>query len=198
MQGQTSNPSSFARTRSVRRRLALSATALAAGALLAACGGGGGSSGSAASDQTDATSSKATLDTTRVAGIGTVLTDSAGNTLYTADQESRGTIRCTADCLNVWLPVTAPGDVHAPAGLMQKVATVARPDNGERQVTFRGAPLYTFALGDSPGSATGDGVQDSFGGTSFTWHAARVSGSAPASSPASPTGDGSTNNGYGY
>jgi len=197
MQGQSRIRGTAPLTRSGRRRLALSATAIAAGALLAACAGGG-SYGSGASDQPRTTSSNAALDTTRIAGIGAVLTDSTGNTLYTADQESRGTIRCTADCLTVWLPVTAAGDVHAPAPLMQQVATVARPDNGERQVTFDGAPLYTFALGDSPGSASGDGVQDSFGGTTFTWHAARVSGSSGASSPASPPGGGYSSNGYGY
>ena len=39
---------------------------------------------------------------------------------------------------------------------------------GGSQVTFGGKPLYTFVQ-DSPGQVTGNGVTDSFGGTSFTW-----------------------------
>jgi hypothetical protein len=57
-------------------------------------------------------------------------------------------------------------------------------------VTFDGKPLYTFVQ-DSPGQATGNGVMDSFGGTSFTWSAA-MTGGAPASSGSSSSGSASS------
>ena len=74
------------------------------------------------------------------------------------------------------------------------------------QLTFNGKPLYTFVQ-DSPGQATGNGVTDSFGGTSFTWTAASTGGSAASSgssamptttSSSSSSSGGSSGGGYGY
>jgi len=54
-----------------------------------------------------------------------------------------------------------------------------RPD-GTVQVTYEGKPLYTFTDDSGPGHADGNGFTDTFDGTDFQWHAAAVSGSAPA------------------
>jgi hypothetical protein len=48
------------------------------------------------------------------------------------------------------------------------------------QVTYNGMPVYTFTQ-DTPGQATGNGVMDSFDGTSFTWTAVMTGGSAASS-----------------
>jgi predicted lipoprotein with Yx(FWY)xxD motif len=76
------------------------------------------------------------------------------------------------------------------SSLTGDLAVMERPD-GSSQVTYDGAPLYTFTK-DGVGELMGDGFTDSFQGTRFVWSAARVDGSeAPASTPADPGG-------YGY
>ena len=69
------------------------------------------------------------------------------------------------------------------------LAVVNRPD-GTSQVTYKGAPLYTFAEDTSPGEVNGNGVSDSFNGTDFTWHVAGDAGTA--------TTTGSGTGSYGY
>ena len=68
-----------------------------------------------------------------------------------------------------------------------------RPD-GTSQVTFGGKALYSFVQ-DSPGKVTGNGVSDSFGGTSFTWTAA-TTGATSADSSSTSTGSSSGGGGY--
>jgi predicted lipoprotein with Yx(FWY)xxD motif len=154
--------------------------AAAALAVVAACGGGTGGSGT-------------TVSARDVAGVGTALVDAGGRTLYFADQESDGTIRCVGDCLSSWVPLTvSTGTIpSAGAGVTGVLATVTRPDGGN-QVTYDGRPLYTFTPDGGAGQSRGNGVRDRFGGTDFVWHAAAASGSGSA--PADTGGD----NGFGY
>jgi predicted lipoprotein with Yx(FWY)xxD motif len=163
-----------------RRRVLGLGTAAAALALVAACGGGTGGSG-------------ATVSARDLPGVGTVLVDSAGRTLYVSDQETAGTIRCVGDCVSLWVPLTvSTGTIpSAGGGVGGVLATLTRPDGGN-QVTYGGRPLYTFAPDGGPGKSGGNGVRDSFAGTDFVWHAAAVSGSD--SPPADTGGD----NGGGY
>ena len=128
-------------------------------------------------------------------GAGQVLTNSAGHTLYVADQERSGKPVCTnSDCTTFWTPLTlASGQQPSgPSGVMSNLGTVTRPD-GSTQVTLNGAPLYTFSFDHAAGEVKGNGVKDSFQGVNFTWHAATVTGAAPAGS-ASSRGNG----GYHY
>jgi hypothetical protein len=85
---------------------------------------------------------------------------------------------------------TAP---HAGGSVTGKLGSIQRPDNGESQLTYNGKPLYTFRLDSGPGQAHGNNFVDSFGGQTFTWHAATAGGTAPA--PA--TGQPSSAPGYG-
>jgi predicted lipoprotein with Yx(FWY)xxD motif len=111
---------------------------------------------------------------------GDVLVDAEGAALYTSDQEADGKVRCTASCAKTWLPLTVSGDAElADADVPGTLATVKRPD-GADQVTFDGAPLYTFADDGGPGRVTGDGLSDSFGGETFSWNVASVSDGAGA------------------
>jgi predicted lipoprotein with Yx(FWY)xxD motif len=160
--------------------IAISAVAAAAAALaLAACGSGG-------SGSSPAGGSAATVTAHSVSGIGTVLADSTGRTLYFADQESGSTIQCTGECARVWIPlaVSAGTTPTAGTGVDGTLATLTRPD-GLVQVTYNGKPLYTFSFDSSAGDTSGNGVSDAFGGMSFVWHAATASGAA--SSPSAPS-----------
>lgn len=166
------------------RRLIITATAtLAMVWPLAGCGGDD-------SDGTGGGGGTATVSVRDDPAFGEILVDSAGNTLYSAEQEANGTIVCVADCAGIWPPLTLP-DGETPTagdGVTGSVGTVTR-DDGAVQVTYNGAPLYTFSLDTAPGSVSGEGVADAFGGTDFVWHVATVSGeipTAPATSEDDP------------
>jgi predicted lipoprotein with Yx(FWY)xxD motif len=164
-----------------RLAVAFAATAM----LLAGCAGGDDD----ASTETGG-GGNATVSVTEDATLGSILVDSSGQALYTAEQEEDGTIVCEASCLDLWLPLTV-NDGETPtaaAGVDGSLATVAR-DDGTAQVTLEGVPLYTFSMDRSPGDVTGNDVTDDFDGVTFTWHVA-----TPSGEPAESNGTG----GYGY
>jgi len=143
---------------------------------LAACSSGGSGS---SPDATAAGSS--TVSTMRVDGLGTVLTDPTGKTLYTPDQEADGQLLCTGACTMFWVPVApGAGSPTAPPGVAD-LGVINRPD-GTTQVTESGKPLYTFSQ-DSPGDIKGNAFADDFGSQHFTWHAVLADGTT-----ASPSG----------
>ena len=47
-------------------------------------------------------------------------------------------------------------------------------------MTLAGRPLYTFSFDHAAGQVNGDGQQDSFDGTDFTWHLATPAGETAA------------------
>ena len=157
--------------------LAIGAVAL----VLAGCGGGDSDEGAGAG--AGAVVSVATVDGTDV------LTDSSGRTLYTTTAEEGGMILCVDACTSFWEPVVGSADDADAAGaeLGADVGVVDRP-GGEKQLTFNGLPLYTFAEEDA-GRLQGDGFVDDFQGTHFEWEAARTDGSQSTA----PSGGG-----YGY
>jgi predicted lipoprotein with Yx(FWY)xxD motif len=164
-------------------------------ALVAACGGNG--SGSTGSGSAGSGSSSAALKTSTSAGLGPVLVDSEGKTLYFTDEESANSIACTGECVGFWRPLTASGNDAQPASgdFTAQFSTVQRPD-GKMQVAYNGHPLYTFKLDKSAEQAMGNDFKDDFGGKSFTWHAITPAGVAASqagdqpSSPAYPDSDG--------
>jgi predicted lipoprotein with Yx(FWY)xxD motif len=138
--------------------------------------------GCGSSGQTPAAAPAPTVSAKQLAGLGTVLVDDHGHALYAAEQEKSGRIRCTGACLTFWQPLTSTAPTGS-SGLSGKLATIRRGD-GTRQVTYQGMPLYRFTQDPGPGQVTGNDFMDSFGGTSFTWHAVTTSGLAGSSAAA--------------
>ncbi|MFL5900762.1 MAG: hypothetical protein ACJ75S_06135 [Solirubrobacterales bacterium] len=114
----------------------------------------------------NAQASKRVVKETHNAKLGkTVLTNLRGLTLYTLSAETHGKFICKGSCLLDWHPlVVAVGT--KPTGPV-RLGTIKRPDNGRRQVTFNGRPLYTFDEDTKAGDAKGQGIKDV-----GTWHAA--------------------------
>jgi len=114
-----------------------------------------------------------TIGTRSVPGVGTVLVDAKGFTLYDLASEAGGTITCTGSCATNWPPVLLPAGVMAatPASGVSasKLGTITRPDGG-MQVTYGGLPLYLFVGDQSAGQANGQGVAG--------FHAVTTSGSS--------------------
>src|SRR5262245_30849155 len=159
-------------------------------ATLVACGSNDNSDSSGASS---AGSGPGLVSVSDVSGVGNALVDSSGMTLYFADQESNGTIKCMDACLGIWTPAQASGKLPND---IKGLDVITRDDNGEKQLTFDGAPLYTFTLDRGPGQANGNDFTDSFEGASFTWHAAATDQSA-TSDTSGNSGGNTGNNGNG-
>jgi len=163
--------STFARLRAHGHhpRLLLAALAAASATVVAACGTSGGPSagpyGQAPSSAPRAhamTAGGPTL-TARQTALGTILTTGRGFTVYAfgADRSTRSA--CFGSCAAAWPPVTATStDITVAGGAARLlVGQITRP-GGQRQLTYAGHPLYTFAGDTSPGATNGQG-SDAFG-----------------------------------
>jgi predicted lipoprotein with Yx(FWY)xxD motif len=93
----------------------------------------------------------------------TILVTRSGRTLYSLSVERHGKFICTKGCLSFWTPLTIKKGAK-PAGV-PGLGTIKRPDH-RIQVTYRGAPLYTFYLDRKRGDIMGNGFRDV-----GTWHA---------------------------
>jgi predicted lipoprotein with Yx(FWY)xxD motif len=110
-----------------------------------------------------------------VPGLGRVLVDGSGKTLYLYVPDHRGASRCTGFCEVQWPPLFAlDGKQSAPLGPGIDAALVGsvRRAGGELQVTYNGWPLYRWRLDRVPGEALGEG--DDMG----LWYAVSPSGQA--------------------
>ena len=209
------NPDAIAAEISVRRAFSAAATkprvrpavsglaAIAVAGLIAACGSGGGGAGYAGTGsgqptgagQQPAASHGPAVGARKLAGVGTVLVNRSGKTIYSPQQEAHGKILCTGSCLDFWFPVSvSPGmPLHAPEGVSGVLGTVHRADDGVTQLTLNGRPLYTFRLDRAPGEVHGNNFSDSFAGRSFSWQVVAASGvTSSATHSAKPSG------GYSY
>ncbi len=86
------------------------------------------------------------------------LTDSQGLSLYISLNDKPGKSNCTADCLTAWKPVLVNGRVIPGNGVVQANLGVILLPNGSRQVTYLGAPLYTYYKDINPGDTNGQGI----------------------------------------
>lgn len=145
----------------------------------AAAGSGGGTSSGG-------------LHTTSVAGVGTVLVDGSGRTVYLFEPDGRSKPTCTGACAAAWPPVAGPAT--AGAGARSSLLSAVSGPNG-RQATYGGWPLYTFRGDTAAGQAHGQGKM-AFGGY---WYAVTANGTAAGAGPAaaSPTTSASSGGGYG-
>lgn len=170
-------------------------------ATLAACsssspGGGSSSPAAAGSAGSGATS---VIKTTSNAKLGTILVNSAGDTVYRFDADSANppTSNCEGSCAALWPPVLAnSGTVTAQGFPQSDLGTITRPD-GTKQVTMDGWPLYTYAGDTAAGQTNGQGINGSGGlWWAVTGSGARASSGGAGSSTSSGTSNGSGGGGY--
>lgn len=84
------------------------------------------------------------------AGSGKYLTDSRGMTLYWHVKDAAGKSMCSDACLERW-PIFYRETVVAPNGLTAKDFVEIKREDGIKQTTFRGYPLYYNANDVEPG-----------------------------------------------
>jgi predicted lipoprotein with Yx(FWY)xxD motif len=103
---------------------------------------------------------RATVVAKPVGGIGTVLVaGSNGRTIYVFAQDVKGSGKsnCTGGCLATWpaLTVASGATLTRGPGVMGALGVITRSDNGTRQVTYNGLPLYFFSGDSAAGDANG-------------------------------------------
>ena len=187
-----------------RMRTILTIAALALG--LAACannssssaGAGGVYGGGGATSAPAAATGAAAIQAAKVPGVGTVLTNSDGMTLYLFEADKGTTSTCSGDCATNWPPVTTSGNATATMGATSSMLGTTTRDDGSTQVTYNGHPLYTFVGDTSSGQATGQGI-NAFGGL---WYAVTTAGTAATGGSSGGSNGGSNggsggNSGYG-
>src|SRR5262249_43098469 len=105
-------------------------------------------------------------------GLGRVLVDSKGHTLYLFGRDRNSKSSCSANCAKLWPPLIASRRPRASAGVKaSKLGTTRRAD-GRLQVTYNRHPLYTFVKDTKKGQTNGEGIK-AFGGT---WDAVSPAG----------------------
>jgi len=123
---------------------------------------GGATTGGATGSTTGGGSGAgATVSAKQVGGLGVVLVDSRGYTLYHLTGETGSSFTCEGGCLDAWPPLLTKGTVKNGEGANGELGIVNRPGVGT-QVTYDGLPLYTFAGDSKPGEANGQGVQNAW------------------------------------
>jgi predicted lipoprotein with Yx(FWY)xxD motif len=105
------------------------------------------------------TSRAATVATART-GLGRIVVDGGGRTLYLFEKDRRGRSACAGACATYWPPLLTHGKPIATGGARQSLLGAIRRADGTRQVTYAGHPLYRFALDTRRGQTKGEGLND--------------------------------------
>lgn len=108
--------------------------------------------------------------------LGVMLAAANGHTLYISSTDKRNVTNCNGSCANVWMPLTATGQVAAAkgSGVKQQLLGTIRRSDARHQVTYNGHPLYLFRSDKKAGQMNGEGAK----GFSATWDAVTTSGNA--------------------
>ena len=97
------------------------------------------------------------VNVAQVAGAAT-LVEGKGLTLYTFKNDTTaGKSACNGACATNWPPLVVGGTPTKGTGVTGELGTITR-DDGSKQVTYKGAPLYRFASDAAAGDAKGAAI----------------------------------------
>jgi predicted lipoprotein with Yx(FWY)xxD motif len=158
------------RNRSITFLASLAALPLAAVAL-AGCGSSGGNAG-ASPNPPKTTSGPAATVAAANTGLGTVLVNSQGRTLYLFKKDVGTKSSCYGACAQNWPPLHSTGKPTAGSGADASLLGTSMRSDGKPQVTYNGHPLYLFSGDSNSGDTNGEGIS-AFGGI---WYALSATG----------------------
>ncbi|MFI7123147.1 hypothetical protein [Amycolatopsis sp. NPDC049868] len=121
--------------------------------------------------------------------LGPVVVNGAGLTLYRFDKDAAEPSKstCNGECAKTWPPVlVTSGSKIFVAGVKKSVVGTVQRDDGTRQVTIGGWPVYRFAKDTKPGETKGQGVGGIWFGVAPSGQKAAARG-ASAGEPAPQT-----------
>jgi predicted lipoprotein with Yx(FWY)xxD motif len=165
---------------------AAAAVALAA-LTLAACGSSGTAGTASTGPPRTADGTPATIGVANNGGLGRILVDSHGETLYLFQKDAGTRSACSGACAAAWPPLRASHKPVLSSGTSPSMVTTAPRSDGARQVVYHGHPLYRFSGDKNPGDTNGQGVT-AFGGA---WYAV-----SPAGNMVTGAGSGSSGSAY--
>lgn len=135
--------------------------------ITAACGSSSSSSSSTASTSTPATTAStattATISTAKVAGLGTILVNKQGHSLYMFVPDKKHRVTCVGSCAALWPPLMASGTPTAGGAAKSSLIGTDPDPSGGRVATYAGWPLYTYVPDSKSGEASGQAL-DANGG----------------------------------
>jgi predicted lipoprotein with Yx(FWY)xxD motif len=168
------------------RPIGLFAAAAVALVALAVAACGGSSNDTSTVTVKPAGGSSATVSVANT-GLGKILVDAQGKTLYLFQKDSGGKSTCSGACATAWPPLRASGKPTVGGGAKASlIGTIPRSD-GQPQVTYNGHPLYGYQGDSKPGDTTGQGSP----GFGAPWYVLSPSGAAITKSSS-----GASTNGY--
>jgi len=127
-------------------------------------------------------------------GLGLLLADGRGHTLYLFAKDRHGKSACTGQCAGFWPPLIAHGKPLASAGAKASLLGTTKRADGRLQVTYNNHPLYTFVKDTSKGQTNGEAV-NAYGAK---WYALSPTGARVENNNAMNTGGDPAAGGYGY
>ena len=118
------------------------------------------SSSTTASTATPAAAGGAVVGTRELPGLGQVLVNAAGRTLYVFAADAHAKVTCTGACASVWPPLLLPAGMTPRAtGAVKSSLLGSDPDPaGGRVITYAGWPLYTYVADPAAGDDSGQGI----------------------------------------
>jgi predicted lipoprotein with Yx(FWY)xxD motif len=161
--------------------VSVAVVALAAQAV-AACGSGGGT----ATALPKTTSGQPATVGVANSGLGKILVDSQGRTLYLFRKDSGTTSACAGACADAWPPLRANGKPTAGDGATPSWLGISKRSDGSPQVSYNGHPLYLYQGDQKPGDTNGQGVT-AFGAA---WFALSPAGAQVSGKPLTSGGGG--------
>lgn len=102
------------------------------------------------------------MDTKSAGGLGDILVDDKGNTLYLFLADKKNKSNCTGACAKAWPPLLTKGAAEVGKGVDKKLLDKTKRSDGDEQVTYNGHPLYYYAGDTEPGQTNGQNL-DQFG-----------------------------------
>jgi predicted lipoprotein with Yx(FWY)xxD motif len=135
----------------------------------------------AASGAPKSTNPSLTISTRSLPGLGRILVNGAGRTLYMFVPDKRKKVTCFKNCAKVWPPLKlAAGEkVVAKGGVKAALLGSDKDAAGGRVVTYNHWPLYTY-LGDSK---AGVAVGQALNITGGLWYVLAASGAVIKTKP---------------
>ncbi|MCW2718304.1 hypothetical protein [Pseudonocardia sp.] len=123
-----------------------------------ASGGGYGAAAPATSAPVATATSVATVQTVTASGLGTILADGQGRSLYLFEADTGTTSTCTGGCAQVWPPVLSAAAAHAAGGAAAQLVSTTRRADGTEQLAYHGHPLYYYVGDRAAGDVHGQGL----------------------------------------
>ena len=152
--------------RPAARRLLLGSPAVGAAATVAACSSSSPSTAAGSPGRPTASASSAaavTISAKSVPGVGAILVNGQGQTLYPLTSEQGGKITCTkaSGCTKFWpetLLASGMTAAKAGSGVQAPMLGTVTDASGNLEVTYNHWPLYTFVTDSGAGHGARPGA----------------------------------------